>query len=303
MISITISSQVPPTEMKTLRIPSTSILRSSNFLSPNASVHSLVAASASWIAVLEVHPGLRDRVGEDQEALLLDCAGDHFGDLLGFLDRSGHVAREWRAGVAQHRRAHAEGGQERTADTLVVIGDRHPFGKADDRVLGHGVGKVAVAGQDAGHRSGQDQVAAAARQHARQDRAGSVDMRHHVDVPLLLPDLQIGGQRVAAVGDARIAEEDVDRTELGLDPGDQIVDRAFLADIAGDRQAADFRRDHSGDIVVEVGDRDLCAASGEVAGARRADAAGAAGDDRDLSLELHLSTVCCRFTRFGWGSL
>ena len=44
----TISSQVPPTEMKTLRIPSTSIFRSSNFLKPNACVHSCVAASASW---------------------------------------------------------------------------------------------------------------------------------------------------------------------------------------------------------------------------------------------------------------
>jgi hypothetical protein len=132
-----------------------------------------------------------------------------------------------------------------------------------------------------------DQVAAAAFQHARQDRADGVDMRHHVDVPLLLPDLQIGGQWVTAGRDSGVAEEDVDRSETLFDLADQTVDRRFATDVTCDGHAADLVGDRPCIVSVEVRDCNPGATGREVPGTRRPDAAGTPGDDGRLSAELH----------------
>jgi hypothetical protein len=299
MISITISSQVPPTEMKTLRIfrPQSGgrvgVVDQHADVTDSLRVHD--CSSASRVACMRRMPAsqrsrslfLGDLVGQDQEALLFDRPGDHLGHLLRLLDRSRDLARERGTDVAEHRRADTERGQQRRANALVVVGDRHPLGETYDRVLGCRVGQLAVARQDAGHRGGMDQVAAAAFQHAGQDRADGVDMGHHVDVPLLLPDFEIGRQRIRAGRDAGVAEEDVDRSEARLDVPDETVDLRLPAHVARDGHAADLVGDPLRFVSIQVRDRDPGSAGGEAPGTRRPDAAGAAGDDGGLPVELH----------------
>jgi hypothetical protein len=125
------------------------------------------------------------------------------------------------------------------------------------------------------------QVAAAAFEHARQHRAHRVDMAHHVDLPLPVPNLDTRRQRVAAGGHGGIAEEHVDGPQLALRACHQVVDLRLAADVAGDGQAADLARHGLGPGGVEVDDDDPRALGREGACTGRADAAGRTGDHRD----------------------
>ena len=118
-----------------------------------------------------------------------------FGDVGRLLDRTQRVARDAAFGVAEHRRAHAERGQQRHANALVVVRDRQPLGEADHRVFRHRIRQVAVRGEDAGHRRGVQQIAFAAFEHAGQHRANGVDVAHQIDLPLIVPHVDRRGQR------------------------------------------------------------------------------------------------------------
>ena len=171
---------------------------------------------------------------------------------------------------------------------FVVIGNRHPLGQTNHRMFGDRIGQVAVRCENACHRGGVDDVAAAAFQHAGQNRAHGINVRHQIDVPLLLPDVEFGGERAAAGCYAGVVEQDVDRPKLCFHLRDEIVDRRFLADVATDGYTANFIRDFLCVVAIEIRNRYPGAAGGKVSGARGTNTASAAGDDGDLVVELHV---------------
>ena len=173
----------------------------------------------------------------------------------------------------------AQGCQQGHPNALVVVRDRQPLGESDDRVLGDRVGQVGVAGEDPGDRGRVQQVARFPFEHRRQHRADREHVGHDVDLPLLVPGVDFRVQGIAAGGDAGVGEEHVHRPVGGLGLGHQGVDIRFIADVAGDRHAADFVCHMACAVAVLVGHDHGRAEARELASGCRADAAGAGGDD------------------------
>ena len=67
------------------------------------------------------------------------------------------------------------------------VRERQVLGKAERGVLGRRIGAAADLRQQPGRRHGVEEIAAAARAHARHQMAGGIDMRHHVDRPAARP--------------------------------------------------------------------------------------------------------------------
>ena len=76
---------------------------------------------AFQVVGLKIHPGLRNLVREDQEALFLHGAGDLFGDFLRLPDGSGDIAGKGFVRVPQHGRAHSQGRQQGNPDALMMM--------------------------------------------------------------------------------------------------------------------------------------------------------------------------------------
>jgi hypothetical protein len=133
------------------------------------------------------------------------------------------------AGAAD--RAEDDGGCADTAPAVVV--PEHA-GEADEAVLGRRV-SLGVREADApGYRRDVHDVAVAAREHARQQPVCQLDRRDQVqahDRLRLRPrhDVELA-LRIAA----RVVDEDVDRTEVRLDRGDDPLDFGFCAEIRRD---------------------------------------------------------------------
>ena len=125
-----------------------------------------------------------------------DRLDDGVGDLLG-LDDLRDLARAcpWSSRLADHRRVDELRAQAGDADAPVVVGDGEVLGHRDGGVLGRRVAERAELGQQAGGGGGRAEVALAALEHLRQQRAGGPDVRHHVDAPEAVPVLvaQISG--------------------------------------------------------------------------------------------------------------
>ena len=87
--------------------------------------------------------------------------------------------------------------------------------------------------------------------------------------------------------DPGVVDEDVDGPERRLGVGDEAVEGGAVGHVERERDgaAAELLRRRLRGLVVEVADRDLHALAHEGPGGRLADAAGAAGDERDLADE------------------
>jgi hypothetical protein len=112
-------------------------------------------------------------------------------------------------------------------------------------------------------------------------------MGHDVDLPLVLPVRQRGGQDLPALADARVVEEYLNQPVMVFGGFDECIDAGLIAHIAGNAQAADLGSDGFGAVAVQIRHHDLCPASREVAGAGGTDAGCTAGDDCDFIFPLH----------------
>src|SRR5262249_30810983 len=131
------------------------------------------------------------------------------------------------------------------------------------------------------------QVAFAARQHARQHRTRGIHVRHHVHVPAALP-LRVRRVLVAIDRDAGVRAEQIDPSVLLLHAHDEIDDVGLARDVGTPRAAADFARNLLGRGAVHVGDDDrLRALRRKPPAQRAADAVSASRDDGDLACEDH----------------
>jgi hypothetical protein len=118
-----------------------------------------------------------------------------------------------------------------------------------------------------------------------------------MDCPAFLPRLvgrsaRILRHHVESAADPRIRAEQVDGTELLFGFIDDMENIGFLADIAGERCAANGVRDGLGPRAVEIGDHNLGRAFAmENFSKRLADAIRAAGDDNDFSCNFHADVL------------
>ncbi len=114
-------------------------------------------------------------------------------------------------------------------------------------------------------------------------------MGHDMDRPAVGPIL-VCRIFVAAATDTGVGKEDVHWAILLLRLGDQTLDLGFLADVAGDREPTDVLGDLLQSAGIHVGHDDAPGAFLGIASRDRlANAAGCAGDDADLVLDLHIN--------------
>ena len=131
-----------------------------------------------------------------------------------------------------------------------LVRDREIFRKTDRGMLGGRISRAADLRQQAGRRNRVEEIAAAARLHARDQMPRGIDMRHDMDRPASRPRL-VGGaagivrHRIEAAADAGIGAEQRDRAELPLGLLDDMEDVLFLRDIAFERRAIDRGGDGS----------------------------------------------------------
>jgi hypothetical protein len=94
-------------------------------------------------------------------------------------------------------------------------------------------------------------------------------MGHDVDLPLVLPVRQRGGQDLPALAVTRVVEEYLNQPVMVFGGFDECIDAGLSA------------------VAVQIRHHDLCPASREVAGAGGTDAGCTAGDDCDFIFPLH----------------
>ena len=133
----------------------------------------------------------------------------------------------------------------------------------------------------------------AVREHAGHERLDAVDDAPDVDgeAPAPVVQRQLPHRHVFVGADAGVVAEHVDLAE-GCDGAALELDHGFEArDVGDDADRAWRHAMYRGDGAVErglldVGEHDVRAFAGEALGDREPDAAGAAGDDGGLSLEV-----------------
>ena len=113
-------------------------------------------------------------------------------------------------------------------------GDGEILGKADGGMLGGRVDGAADLRQEPGRRHGVEEIAAAARLHARHQKAGGENMGHDIDAPCPLPDGDrgaggVGERGIEAGGDAGIGAEEADGPWRCSTPSMRAVMSAGLA--------------------------------------------------------------------------
>ena len=168
----------------------------------------------------------------------------------------------------------------------ILVHRGQPLREADRRVLGDRVGDRVVDHQQAGRRRDIEQVAAALLEHVRDRVLGRVDLRHEVDADDLLPLLR-GRLDPAVDGDAGVGDEEVDAPEALDRRLDEVLDVLLAADVGSHGIGADRSGGALGGVLTEVREHDLRALLGEAGRQREADAAGAAGHDGHLVLDVH----------------
>ena len=153
----------------------------------------------------------------------------------------------------------------------------------DDGVLVGGVDRLGRHADEPGQRRGRDDRPAAARSQRRQRRVRAEDDAVEVDAhraPVLV-ELEVVAE-AAAAGDAGVEEDEVEAAAaLGRERDGGVVGLE-VRDVGLQRVAADERRHLLGGRERHVGDHQLRAGLRQRQRGRAADAAGAAGDERDL---------------------
>ena len=186
--------------------------------------------------------------------------------------------------------------QDRNPDAVGLVRDREILGKSHRRVLGGRIGRASDLRQQSGGGNRVEEIAAAARLHARDQMPRGVDMRHDVNGPALRPWL-VGSaagilrHRIESAADAGVGAKQRNRTELFFSFLDDMADVLLLPHIAFEGRTIDRSGDGFRARQIEIGDHDFCG-PGAVKGLaeRAADTVGASGHNHDLACDLHRYT-------------
>src|SRR3954470_21938660 len=227
----------------------------------------------------------RQRRAGDEAAVLGAEEGDSAGDLVGAAQTADRDSRDdFLEHLGRDRRDHLGvdiAGRDRVdgdSGAGALLGER--LGEAVDARFGGGVIDLAILAGLAVDRADVDDPAVFALAHPVPDRLGHVEAAAQIYVDDLVPGLAVHPLHGCVASDSGIVDEDVDRPQLGFDPGDSgdagivVGDVPFIGPDAGaGGEVACFLLvagiiGGDGDSPVPERDAD-----------RLADAAGAAGDD------------------------
>ena len=229
------------------------------------------------------------RVRQDEKAFFrhrLDHHARHFRRLQHAIDPRGARARRRHAGLHRLRTQHGH------ADAAVAILNGEMLGERHRRILRHAIRHRVQRRQQSRGGSRVEEIAGAAREHARHQRARREHMAHDMDAPAHVP-IGVGGGLLSLAREAGVGKEHVDRAIFVFGGGDQRLDVFLQPDIGGDRQSIDIAGDLCQSVArsLEVGDDDAARAGFRIGARHRfADAARSAGDDADLALDVHVGS-------------
>jgi len=182
------------------------------------------------------------------------------------------------------------------SNPITSVGHREAFGHADDRRLAGVVRQISPASDLAGHRCQAHDDAALLLDHRRQDGLGGEENGLGVDVHDRVPVLLGNLERWCCAIDAGVIHKDVNPTKLGarlLDHGPEIlagrdVCRHYQRAMA---KATHLRRGALGVLPIYLSHDDVRTHAPQLERGGAADATTGAGDDGDLSFQLHLTLL------------
>ncbi len=224
-------------------------------------------------------------VGEDVEPFGAECLDHGLGQLVGLDDAVGLAVAQT---SGSHRRVDTLGAEDRHLDAVVAVRDRQELGQLDRSGLGDRVRTRPEGGQQTGGRRRVQQVAAATSDHRWEHGPSGVEMRHHVEFPLLLPDVVRGVGEDTGTAGAGVGAEQVDRPVRLEGPFHQVDDVLLVGDVAGAPVAAEFGCRCGHRVFVEVGQHDGPGPFGQKGlGHGTSDASASAGDDHYCIVQFH----------------
>ena len=158
-------------------------------------------------------------------------------------------------------------------------------------MFGDRVWRGAEHGEQPGGRDGLQQIAFAAREHVRQNRARRIHVSHDVDFPGAQP-IAIGRAAIALHADAGVGAKQVDVPVFLEDFVDQHLDVGFAGDVDSEIQTANFGCDSASGFGLDIRDDYCLGAFGcKTPAERAADAVSAAGNNDDFVLDSHALMV------------
>jgi hypothetical protein len=198
--------------------------------------------------------------------------------------------------MSDHSRRHRLRADDRDPDALFTVRYSERLGERDCRMLGRGIRGVADLAQEPRGRGHTDEVSPASFDHARQQGASGVDMRHDVDVPASLPpvldrnDAAIPGCRVPVritVADARVGYEQINRPDVTFKVFDQRLDGRLVSDVDNPGNTANISSHVRGRIRLELGDDYLDAVARQAFAKCTANTVAASGNDGNIDFDSH----------------
>ena len=234
---------------------------------------------------MSLHPGLCHRVGKNKKRLIAHRVNNHNSHFI----RLFYVTHSPRARnpPAQHGRIDPQRRQHRYPNALLVVGNGQPFGEPDNGVFRDRIWNVARSRQNPRHRRRMQQIPFAALEHPWQHRPHRVYMRHHIDIPLRLPDIHSGFKRIATRGNTGIAIENLYWTKVFFGVPDQRVNRGFITYVTRDSKTINLTRDRRGTVPVDVSYHHLCTLMGKCPRGRGSNAACSAGNHSYTFVQFH----------------
>ena len=194
------------------------------------------------------------------------------------------------AELAEQRRIGRAGADDVDADLLPGELPGHRLREGDQAALAEGVDGFARGADARGVRRDVDDASSAPLDHALQHRVMHVERPVQVDRDDPLPQILVGVEEGSGPVPAGVVDHDVDGAEFALDAGHGGDHRLLAGQVdrigtGGAARLPDGAGHRFGGVLVDVEDRDGSALLTETPADRRPDAAGAAGDDRHLTID------------------
>jgi hypothetical protein len=187
---------------------------------------------------------------------------------------------------ADHARGYRLGADDRDADSLVAVRNRHRFCKGNRSVLRSRIRGIPYLAQQPGSGGDVNQPAAAAGTHRGQYRPRRIDVAHDVDLPASLPTIvncvkpptARGGGVAVTERNTGVRHEQVNVAEITAHFTDQIDDLGFVTNIGNVGSSVKLRGHGLGGPAIDIADRNCDVFPGQTSANGAADTVPSARD-------------------------